>query len=136
MDTPPPAPIDWRQRLRETRRRELAPSEPSGRGLPTPDEHRVSLTQVHDSVLGVLARIDAAEDAMRSVLRAWAQDPARGGAHLLGGASEAPAAAPDETPPTVTWPASPAADPDLAHTIRMPHAASDSTEGPTIPLDP
>jgi len=93
-------------RLRAARREELAQtlpaSLPDGLGA---DEHRVSLTRVHDDVSTVLVRIDAAEAAMRPVLRAWAQDPARGGAHLLPPEGDAAGLA-HGVPPTATspWP--------------------------------
>lgn len=81
---PLPDHADWALRLRAARRQELTLGVSSAPTVPTGDDHRISLTVVHDSVLATLAKIDAAEDAMRSVLRVWSQDPARGGAHLLG----------------------------------------------------
>jgi hypothetical protein len=90
----------WAQRLRAARRQELAHGASGAPSAPNGDDHRISLTVVHDSVLATLAKIDAAEDAMRSVLRAWSQDPARGGAHLLGSEPEGPTSIPGSEAPT------------------------------------
>ena len=75
---------DLLQHLRSLRQRELVgSSKPGAMGALGDDDHRASLTQVHDDLRTVLGRIDAAEAGMRAVLHAWALDPARGGAHLL-----------------------------------------------------
>ena len=52
-------------------------------------EPLASAARIHDQAQTVLARIDAAEAAMRPVLLAWERDPARRGAHLLAGDTEA-----------------------------------------------
>ncbi len=98
---PLPHPDDWAQRLRAARRQELAHGASVAPSTSNGDDHRISLTVVHDSVLATLARIDAAEDAMRTVLRAWSQDPARGGAHLLGSEPEGATRIPGDEPPTL-----------------------------------
>ena len=46
-------------------------------------DHAASTTVVLPDAESVMARIDAAEERMRSVLRGWQEDPTRGGAHLL-----------------------------------------------------
>lgn len=108
------------QRLRAARRAELEQGLPHtvAAGL-EPEEHRSSLTQVHDEVRTVLVRIDAAEAAMRPILQLWASDPARGGAHLLAPDDEAWGTAADSAlpGPTTPWPAS-ASDEDLPDTLR------------------
>lgn len=101
------------QRLREARRREMralgaerdSPSHPPQAGEPL-----ASAVRIHDSAQAVLARIDAAEHAMRLVLRAWETDPARRGAHLLPpGSEDAGAESEPEATAQPTWPADPAA---------------------------
>lgn len=85
MNTPPLDPELLRRlrahRLREmerlTRERVEAPSRSE------PEQALASATRIHDDPATVMARIDAAEQAMRSVLQAWEADPARLGAHLL-----------------------------------------------------
>lgn len=132
---PQPGPSELRRRLRAARTRELAAATPEGSvGLPPADEHRVSLTQVHDNVLAVLARIDGAEDGMRPVLRAWAYDPARRGAHLLGDAhAESATLLADEPQPTVTWPVS--LGPPTTQALGD-LSDEDSAGSQTIPLPP
>lgn len=111
---------DLLHRLRAVRRQELASTARQALPKPTegPEEHRASLTQVHDDVRTVLNRIDAAEAAMRPVLHAWAQDPARGGAHLLVHEGEEPPGLQETlTMPTAEWP-SPPQDELLPDTLR------------------
>lgn len=121
---PPPGPDpDLLHRLRAVRRQELAstalPHSHSGA-----EEHRASLTQVHDEVRTVLNRIDAAEAAMRTVLQAWDSDPARGGAHLLEQEGEEPPALHETlTIPTAEWPVQPQ-DELLPDTVRPPNDPS------------
>jgi hypothetical protein len=147
---PLPYPADWAQRLREARRRELTRGASSAPAGPTEDDHRVSLTVVHDSVLATLAKIDAAEDAMRSVLRAWYQDPARGGAHLLvperegvtrahedeaptsGTAATVTHGAAFEYPADAQTTATHGPSDDLPDTVRLP---TDGSAGPESPSD-
>ena len=107
------------QRLREVRRAELERSLPAGPSAGADaDEHRSSLTQVHDDVRSELVRIDAAEAAMRPVLQAWSRDPARGGAHLLAqeGHEDDPASTAVFAQATAPWPTAPV-DEQLPDTV-------------------
>lgn len=72
--------------LKVARRAELAHLRRHHQALqwsPSGADHAASATVVLPDAESVMARVDAAEEAMRSVLKGWQDDPARGGAHLL-----------------------------------------------------